>query len=133
MYGRLDSIVSGQLLAEFCREAFDDEGVGMVDEIGDEICGEGAVEDEGVPVFFIHVVAGKDGVVFVAEFERTFGVAFEIHAAFLVVESESGEHFSEDFINEDFGTEGGFFGDFVHGEHVGAAVVDGEFHWQVVA
>ena len=106
----------------------DDEVVGVVHQFGDEGGGQGAIEPEGVPVLFVHVVAGNDGVVFVAEFDGAIGIALEIHAAFVVIEGEGGEHFAEDFINEDVRAERCFFGDAGFGEHVAAAVIDGEGH-----
>lgn len=52
----------------------------MVDEFPEEGGGDGAVEEEGVPVLFVHVVAGQDAFwIPVSEFQGSLGVTFQIH------------------------------------------------------
>jgi hypothetical protein len=97
---------------------------GVVDEFADEGVREGAVEVEGVPVAFVHVVSGEDGGVFVTENEGAIGVAFEVHADGDVFGGEGGEHFVGDLVDEDFGAEGDFLGGFGMGEEVFADLFD---------
>ena len=103
-----------------------DELIGVVDEFADEAGGEGTVENEGIPVAFVHVVAGEDGGVFVAEFDGAVGIAFEVEACGEFAGSGEGEHFSADFEDEGIGAEGGGLFGSGHGE----GVVDdvGEVH-----
>jgi len=106
-----------------------DELIGVVDEFADEFGRDGAIEDEGVPVALVHVVAGEDGRVFIAEFDGAVGVAFEVEACGEFAGSGEGEHFSADLEDEGIGAEGcGLFGT-GHGE----GVVDdvGEVHGRV--
>lgn len=63
-------------------------------------------------MLLIHVIAGQNRLVLFAEFDGSFGIAFEIGSAevIIVVDAEGGEHFAFHFVDEDFGAEGRFFG-----------------------
>lgn len=106
----------------------DDEVVGVHDEFGDERWRKGAVEPEGVPVLFAHVISRKNRLILIAKFDGAIWIALEIHPAFLVFESEGGEHLPQDFVNKNIGPKGIFLGDRRFGEQVAAAVIGGEGH-----
>lgn len=108
-------------------EGGDDEGVGVGDEVAEKRGRQGAVDEDGVPVALVHVVAGADGFVAVAEGDGAGGVAFEVHSGRIVGGIGEGEDFAADFVDEDLGAEGGGF--FGTGE--GEAEVDGfrKVHW----
>jgi hypothetical protein len=81
----------------------------MEDEIAEEGSGD-AFDVDGVPVAFVHVVAGLDGVELVAKVEGAVGVALEIEARRDVGEGGEGEEFVGDFEDEDVWAERGGFG-----------------------
>lgn len=84
--------------------------VRMVDEGEDEGGGDAAVDDDGVPVFFVHVVAGNDGVVFFAELEGEGGIAFYIDGEGDGIHGEEEKDFAHDFEDDGDVVEGeGFF------------------------
>jgi len=101
----------------------------VVDELGDESRGQGIVEDDGIPMLLVHVIAGDDGLIFFPELKGPVGIALEVHPALVVFESEGGEHLAEDLVDEGVGAEGGLLRDLWKGQDVGAAVVDGKVHW----
>ena len=98
----------------------------MVDEFADESGGDGAVEDDGVPVALAHVVAGGDGGVLGAEEFGAVGIALQVDARGEVVGDGEGEHLAGDLVNEDVGAEGGGFFRAGLGEETGDGV--GEVH-----
>lgn len=57
----------------------DDEVIRVVDEITDELGGKRAIKNQGVPVALIHMIAGSDGFILVAQREGTLWVALEIN------------------------------------------------------
>ena len=100
----------------------------MVAEFAYKLRLERAIEDECVPVAFVHVIAWQNGIVVGAEFYGTVGIALEIGSAdfnaVVRLETKRGEHLALHFVNEHVGTEGGFFGDSLFGYEVLA-----EFVW----
>lgn len=98
----------------------------MVDEGADEGGIKGTVEHEGIPVAFVHVVAGEDGRVLISEGKGAVGVALEVEARWHVLGDGEGEHFAGDFIDEHIGAEGGGFFGTLEGEAVGDGV--GQIH-----
>jgi len=99
----------------------------MEDEFAEER-GRDAIDVDGVPVAFVHVVAGLDGVVLIAEVEGAVGVALEIEARRDVGEGGEGEEFVGDFEDEDVGAERGGFGGV--GECEAEVAEVGEGNWK---
>lgn len=67
---------------------------------------------EGVPVFFVHVVAGEDSLwVLLAEEDGLFGIALYIEAEVFLIEREQEEDAAFGFEHEGIGTEGEAFFD----------------------
>jgi hypothetical protein len=52
----------------------------VVDQFADQGLRQRTIEHDGVPVPLVHVVAGEDGGVFVAEGEGAIGLALEVEA-----------------------------------------------------
>ena len=88
---------------------FGDQRERVVDELSDQLRWHGAIEQDGVPVLLVHVVAGNDAFVFLAKGDRAFGVAFQIHARGELIRHRRGEHLAADLVNEHVGAEGSGF------------------------
>ena len=79
----------------------------MVDQVEDHRGGHGAIESDRIPMPFVHVVAGLNGSILVAEGESTLRVAFEIHGRRHVGRIGEGEQFAAHLEHQDFGAERG--------------------------
>ena len=78
----------------------------MPDQFADEGGGEGAIQEDGVPVALVHVVAGEDGVLFLPEGDGAVGVALEVHAGRVFLRGGEGEELAVDFEDKDVRSEG---------------------------
>ena len=70
-----------------------------------------AAQLDRVPVFLVHVIAGLDFLVAIAQIERAIRIAFQVHPGRNLVERGEGEHFPTDFEDERVRAEGRAFGD----------------------
>jgi len=68
-----------------------------------------AAQLDRVPVLLIHVIAGLDFLVTIAQIERALRIAFQVHPRWNVIERSEGEDLSANFENEDILTEGRAF------------------------
>ena len=60
----------------FCLRHFaDDQIIGMVDQFKDQRFRQIAIDDERVPVFFVHVITGDDGFILFAQGQGVIGIA----------------------------------------------------------
>ena len=59
-------------------EAFHDQLVGVINEFANQFAGYCSIEANGIPVFFVHVIAGSDVLILFAKFDRAIRVAFQI-------------------------------------------------------
>lgn len=98
----------------------------MIDEVWDFVVRNGAVEGDGVPMFFVHVVAGLDGSVLVTQREGQVGIAFERDAQRRGLPGDEGVHFADNFEDEGLRSKGLFFGGAVFLQHIMAQGI--EFH-----
>ena len=69
----------------------------MVYHFGHQIFRQAAVQDDGIPMLFIHVVARNDGCVLGTQGPRIVGIAFEIHAQGFSVLGDEGKHLAKHF------------------------------------
>jgi len=64
-----------------------------------------SAELDRIPMFFVHVIAGTDWFVSIAQFKREIGITFQIHRCGIFIKSGQREHFAADFENENVLTE----------------------------
>lgn len=62
-----------ELRADASRKCADDEIVGVLDEVADELLGEAAIQRDRVPVAFVEVVAGRDRGIAVSQLMLVIG------------------------------------------------------------
>ena len=79
--------------------------VGVIDHLSDLSFWNDSIENDRVPVFLIHVIAGTHLLVAIAEFQRQIGIAFQIHGRRHHIECSQCEHFSRDLEHNVFRTE----------------------------
>ena len=107
--------LSDEVLTISLGEASDDEVPGVIAEFADESGLEAAIEDEGVPMALVHVIAWENGVVLGTERDGAIRITFEVGAACLdavvYFKTEGGEHLASHFINKHFRTKGRLFRD----------------------
>ncbi len=65
-----------------------------------------AVQHHGVPMLLVHVPAGRDGRVLLAQGNGALWITLEIDARWVVIRHGDGEHFASDFVNKRLGTKG---------------------------
>jgi hypothetical protein len=58
-----------------------------------------------IPMLFVHVIAGTDLFVSIAQFKREIGITFQIHRCRIFIERGQREHFATYFENENVLTE----------------------------
>ena len=78
----------------------EDQAVGFVEEVSQQIVGDGALRADGVPVGLVHVVAGQDVFILPAEEVALGGVEFQgdVIRLVLIVQADGGEQFAADLI-----------------------------------
>lgn len=81
-------------------EGVEDQAVGFVEEVSQQIVGDGALRADGVPVGLVHVVAGQDVFILPAEEVSLGGVELQgdVIRLVLIVQADGGEQFAADLI-----------------------------------
>ena len=78
----------------------------MLDEFADQGGREGTIQTDGVPVTLVHVKAGSDGVIFLAEEDGAVRVALEVQRGGKFSWRRESTELAGNFEDEDLGTEG---------------------------
>ena len=81
-------------------EGVEDQAVGFVEEVSQQIVGDGTLRADGVPVGLVHVVAGQDVFILPAEEVSLGGVELQgdVIRLVLIVQADGGEQFAADLI-----------------------------------
>jgi hypothetical protein len=109
---------SEQASAQGFREFLHDEPVRVVDHALQFAIRYVAVEHDGVPVGFVHVVAGFDGFEHVAQLYRFIRLTLQIDMDVLAFPKIPRKHFALDFVDVGVEAEGVIFTGFGFGKHV---------------
>ena len=70
------------------------------------------VECNGVPMFFVHVVSGRDGGILFPKFNRAFRVALQVNGQRMSICHDEDENFPVRFKHKNVFIEGEFLSDF---------------------
>ena len=90
-----------------------------------------AVEDDGIPVAFVHMVAGEHGGIVLPQDFRLERIALEVQPQRFLVGGDQGEHLAAHLEDQGGGVEGEVFDGAVLGGEVGAE--GGEVHFGVLS
>lgn len=80
--------------------------VGVLDELFHQIRRDRAIQYQGIPMTLVHVIAGNNGIVFLAELEGAVRIALQVHTQRIAGRIIDGEKFSADFLDECIRPEG---------------------------
>ena len=97
-------MLSGERRLVASLEARNDERVALVDEMLQQEIRDAAVQDDGVPVTLVEVIARADGVELVAQSLGFEGVAFEADPQWVRTPGDEREHLSFDLEHQGVGT-----------------------------
>src|SRR5688572_8532892 len=94
-----------ELLAGSSRERADDEVVGVLDQVADELVRQAAVERDRVPVALVQVVAGANRGIAGAQRDGELGLALDAHVERRSAERADGEDLARDLEDRGLGPE----------------------------
>lgn len=89
----------GDLRSNFASVPCEDEFKGVPDQLLHEVIAEAAVEIQGVPMPFVHMVTRTNGLVFLSELNGTVWVALEVHRYWHSIRAQDCEHLPGDLVD----------------------------------
>lgn len=91
----------------------------VVDEFLEKRKGHRTICGHGIPMFFVHVVAGRYAIVAFAQIDRSFGIAFEIYTT-EIIDAAQRKGLAHHLVHQGIGPKRCFFGDSRFRQYVGS-------------